>query len=436
MKRITRRRFIRGSAGTVATAGSLSALTGVQGAVLGANDQIRVALIGCGGRGKAVLKTFFRNKKVQCPIVCDVDNAMIGQAINIVKKSRGNTPDLVRDFREVMNRKDVDACIVGTPDHWHALQTIHACQANKDVYVEKPLANCIGEGRAMVDAARKYNRVVQMGTQWRTSKHWGEAVDYVHSGKLGKIRLVRCWCALAWFKSIGHIDDSPVPPGVDYNMWLGPAPERPFNKARFHFNFRWFWDYSGGLMTDWGVHLLNIALWAMKAKTPQQVSSVGGQFAFDDMAETPDTQCTIYDFKDFSLLWEHQAGTGHGAEGREHGVAFYGTEGTLIVDNTTGWEVVPEPKKGLEPVKKPKYKVDSSQVRLANNFLECMSTRKSPAEDIELGHNVTSVAHLGNLALRSKRVIRWDSEKERVIGTNDLDHLITIPYRAPWKLKV
>jgi predicted dehydrogenase len=363
-----------------------------------------------------------------------VDDAMIGETINLVRKNRGNTPEYVKDFRKIMDRKDVDACIVGTPDHWHALPTIHACQAGKDVYVEKPLATSIGEGRAMVDAVRKYDRVVQMGTQWRLSRHWGEAVDYVHSGKLGKIRLVRCWAALAWVKSVGKVADSPVPRGVDYDMWLGPAAKRPFNKARFHFDFRWFWDYAGGLMTDWGVHLLNIAMWAMKVKTPVQVSSTGGKFAWDDMIETPDTQCTIYDFKDFGLIWEHQMGTGHGAEGREHGVAFYGTNGTLVVDNSAnGWEVIPEPKKGLEPVKKPKKKRDS-QVRLANDFLDCMRTRKRPAEDVELGHQVSTVAHLGNIALVSKRVIRWDPVKERVIGATDLDELITKSYRAPWKL--
>jgi predicted dehydrogenase len=276
-----------------------------------------------------------------------------------------------------------------------------------------------------------------MGTQWRTSKHWGEAVDYVHSGKLGKIRLVRCFAALNWFPSIGKVADGPVPPGVDYDMWLGPAPERPFNKARFHFTFRWFWDYAGGLMTDWGVHLLNIAMWAMKAKTPQQVSSTGGKYVFDDAAETPDTQCTIYDFKDFALIWEHQAGTGHGPEGgREHGVAFYGTNGTLVVDNN-GWEVAPERKKGLKPIKKEAKKIHlGDTINLVNNLVDCMQSRQRPVMDVEVGHNVSAVAHLGNIALLSKRVIRWDPVKERVIGANDLGELITKPYRAPWKLRI
>ncbi|UCD27759.1 MAG: Gfo/Idh/MocA family oxidoreductase [Planctomycetota bacterium] len=436
MKGISRRKFIRGSLGSVAAAGVVARSAAGQDAVVGANERIRVALIGSGGMGRGDLRTFFQHKEVDCPVVCDVDDAMIANAVKTVEKNRRKTPDTTKDFRSIMDRKDVDACIVGTPDHWHALPTIHACQAGKDVYVEKPLATTIGEGRAMVEAARKYNRVVQMGTQWRVGKHWGEAVDYVHSGKLGKIRLVRCWAALGWFNSVGKVEDSPTPAGVDYDMWLGPAPSRPFNKARFHFTFRWFWDYAGGLMTDWGVHLINIAMWAMKAKTPIQVSSVGGKFAFDDMAETPDTQSAIYDFKDFMLIWEHQAGTGHGAEGREHGVAFYGTNGTLIVDHTNGWEVVPEPKKGLEPIKKRKAKGRDSRFRLAGDFLNCMRSRQRSVMDVEVGHRVSAVAHLGNIALISKRVIGWDAEKERIIGHDDLDHLVTKPYRAPWKLKV
>jgi len=450
MSNISRRRFLSGSlssvgamavgGATVTTAQSQSNKASGQNNVLGANERIRVGLIGCGGMGRGDLRTFFRNQEVQCPVVCDVDDAMIANAVKTVKQHRGTTPETVKDFRRIMDRKDVDVCLVATPDHWHALPTIHACQAGKDVYVEKPLATSIGEGRVMLQAARKYDRVVQMGTQWRSGPHYQEAVDYVQSGKLGKIRLVRCWAYLNWINSVGKPEDAPVPEGVDYDMWLGPAPRRPFNPARFHFTFRWFWDYGGGLMTDWGVHLINIALWAMQEKGPNRVSSSGGKYVYDDISDTPDTQHTLYDFPEFTMVWEHQMTASHGCEGREHGVAFHGSEATLVVDSK-GWEVIPEQfPKNIKKIdaslvaEKHKKKGDGRPQHI-RNFLDCVRSRQRPVEDVEIGHRISAVAHLGNLALRSGRIILWDAEAERVVGQKDLDEMITRPYRRPWELK-
>jgi predicted dehydrogenase len=438
VKNISRRDFLGTS---ISALGAASVLTGYGQAVaqsapaaLGANDRIRLGVIGVGGQGRHDLMTFWKHDpRIEVPIICDVDDAMIAAATNMFKDRK--RPETVKDFRRVLDRKDIDAVLIATPDHWHALQTIHACQAGKDIYCEKPLANSIGEGKAMVDAARHTNRIVQMGTQWRMSRHHAEAVEFVQSGKLGKIRLVRCWCALDWFKNVGNPqDEAAPPPGVDYDLWLGPAPKRPFNRGRFHFSFRWFWDYAGGLMTDWGVHLLNIALWGMNVDFPKRVASVGGKYAFDDIAETPDTQNTLYDFGDFGLVWEHQAGTGHGAEKREHGCAFYGTNGTLIVD-ADSWEVAPEKGKGLEPItKKREDDPELCRVKLVGDFLNCCRTRKRPAEDLELGHHVTTVAHLGNLALRTGRSIEYDAANMRVIGNDKANEMITPHYRAPWTL--
>jgi predicted dehydrogenase len=301
------------------------------------------------------------------------------------------------------------------------------------MYCEKPLANSVGEGQAMVDWVKKTGTVLQMGTHWRMSTHFGDAVNYVQSGKLGKIRLVRCWCALAWFKPVGHVEDSDTPAGVDYDMWLGPAPARRFNRGRFHFSFRWYWDYAGGLMTDWGVHLLNIAIWAMKVGAPKRVAAVGGKWLYNDDAETPDTQNTLYDYGDFGLVWEHQACTGHGAEGREHGVAFYGEKGTLIVD-ADGWEVAPEGAKAQKEVHKRTEDGELCRQRLMSNFLECCRTRNKPAEDAELGNFVTTTAHLGNLALRTGRSIEYDAANMKVIGNDEANAMITRPYRKPWEL--
>jgi predicted dehydrogenase len=382
--------------------------------------------------GKGDLATFLRAPEVQCAIICDVDDAQIAATVKMLKKMDRPEPEAVKDFRRVMDRDDIDAVIVATPDHWHALPTIYACQAGKDVYCEKPLATSIAEGRAMMHAAKKYERVVQMGTQWRSGTHYQDAVRFVQSGKLGNIRLVRCWACLTWIGGIGHPQDGDPPAGVDYDMWLGPAPKRPFNPARFHFNFRWFWDYAGGLMTDWGVHLINIVQWAMQVRSPKAVSASGDKFVVDDISETPDTQCVLFEFDNFIMTWEHQVAGSHGVRRREHGVEFVGANGSLVVD-TSGWEVIPVKGKGLEAQKAPST-VAESRWNHVRNFLDCMRSRKQPVTNLEVGHYATATPHLGNISLRTGRKVRWDAAKEQVIGDEEANALVSKPYRKPWKL--
>ncbi len=429
MNGVTRREFLERSAATMAAfpiAGSAAWPRP------GANDKIRVGLIGSGGMGRGDLATFLLNPEVDCPVVCDVDDAQIARAIQLVEEKRGRKPDGVKDFRRVIDRKDVDVVLVGTPDHWHALPTVFACQAGKDVYVEKPLGRTIDEGRAMLDGARKNERIVQMGTQWRSGEHYAAAVEFVRSGRLGKVRMARVWAYLDWVGGIGRPPDGDPPPGVDYDLWLGPSPRRPFNKNRFHFNFRWFWDYAGGLMTDWGVHLLNIVLWAMGPVGPLRVSSTGGKFVVDDNTETPDTQIAVYEFPDYTLVFEQQLLGGLGPGGRPHGILFNGSKGTLIVDGN-GWEVIPEPKnKDLEPVKHPAG--PDARPAHVRNFLDCVRTREQPVENLEIGHFVSTVAHLGNLAYQTRSEIHWDAEKEIVVGNPAADALVGLPYRKPWLL--
>jgi predicted dehydrogenase len=396
------------------------------------SNRLRVGLIGCGGMGRGDLATFFLNPEVDCPIVCDVDDAMLAQGVALVKQQRGNTPATVKDFRRVIDRKDVDVVLVATPDHWHALPTVYACQAGKDVYCEKPLAKTIAEGRAMVEAARRHNRVVQMGTQWRSGIHFGAAVEAVRSGRIGKVRQVRCWAFHDWLGDVGHPKDGMPPAGVDYDMWLGPAPKHVFNPNRFHFNFRWFWDYAGGLMTDWGVHLLNIAMWAMGTDPPKHVSSIGGKFALDDNSETPDTQTAIYEFPTYTLTWEHRVGSGLGMNGRTWGIWFTGSDGALIVDDA-GWEIIPEPKKKRWEAAKFPGSVDARPAHV-RNFLDCVKSRQKPVEDVEFGHFMSGVAHLGNVAYRTGRTITWDAAKERAVGDPAANALITCQYRRPWRL--
>jgi predicted dehydrogenase len=445
-----RRRFLRDSAAGVAGA-SLAAL-GAENAttitarsqdkVAGANRRLRVGLIGCGGQGSGDLRAMLRSGRVECVALCDVDDAQSGEARGNVEKNFNQKPDLIaRDFRRVLDRKDVDAVIVGTPDHWHALITVLACQAGKDVYVEKPLSLTIGEGRVMVDTARRHNRVVQMGTQQRSSTHYAEAVEYLRSGVLGKIRLIKTWAYQDWMGNIPKLPDENPPATVDYDMWLGPAPKRPFNKNRFHFNFRWYYDYSGGLTTDWGAHMIDVANWGMGVKAPKSAASVGGKFGFpDDAEETPDTQQSIWEYDGYSMIWEHATAIGQGPYMRDHGVAFHGNNGVLVVDRG-GWEVYPETevkkrKKAYRMAGEPRRSGGGEDMHFLHvkNFLDCVESRTRPNSDVEIGHNSMIACHLANIAYRVGRRVSWDVENERVIGDADAQKLVMKEYRAPWKL--
>jgi predicted dehydrogenase len=453
MKTTSRRKFLKESIAAGSAAASLSLLNPKQtqaqdaastGKIFGANDRIRVALIGCGGQGGSDLRAMLRIKNIQCVALCDVDDAQTAKTLKAVGDQYSQQPALVtRDFRKVLEQKDIDAVIIGTPDHWHALPTVMACQAGKDVYVEKPLSISIGEGRVMVDAARKYDRVVQMGTQQRSATHYGEAIDYVKSGKLGKIRLVRAWAYQNWMGNIPVVPDSDPPPSVDYDLWLGPARKRPFNKNRFHFNFRWYFDYSGGLMTDWGAHMIDIANWGMGIKAPSSALSVGGKYGYpDDAEETPDTQQVLWAFPDFSMVWEHATAIGRGPEARDHGVAFHGNDGMLVIDRG-GWEVYAETervgrKTNYKKVGLPRQGAANSDFHFdhVKNFVDCMRSRKRPNSDVETGHNSMIACHLGNIAFRLGRQVKWNVEKEEMIGDKEAQRYVTREYRPPWKLAV
>ncbi len=235
-------------------------------------------------------------------------------------------------------------------------------------------------------------------------------------------------------KGGGNPPDGPVPAGVDYDMWLGPAPMRPFNPNRFHFNFRWFWDYAGGLMTDWGVHLINIALWAMGPEAPKEVISSGGKYVLTDNTETPDTQIAVYEFPSYTMICEHQVECGLGPDRREHGIAFTGSDATLIVDQS-GFEVIPEPsKKGAPSYAMKSVRGADGRTEHAGNFLECVRSRQEPVENVEVGHHVTTVAALGNLAFRTRSRVEWDAVRERCVNNKEADRLLLRSYRKPWSL--
>lgn len=374
---------------------------------------------------------------VACVALCDVDRRVLDRRSAELEQKTGRKASLYRDYRKLLDNPEVDAVIIGTPDHWHCLQMIHACEAGKDVYVEKPIANSIEECSRMVAAARRYQRVVQVGQWQRSDPHWISALEYLRSGALGKIRTVKSWAFTNYGRSFPVLPDEPAPAGVDYDMWLGPATQRPFNPNRFHGSFRYFWDYAGGLMTDWGVHMIDMVLAGMGASVPVSVSAVGGKYGFpDSAAETPDTLQVIYDFGDFSMQWEHSLGAAVGPYNRSQpGVAFIGNSGTLVVDRNQ-WEVIPEEDDGKyrTPLLPPQSQGGNGLDQHTLNFLECIRSRQSPNCTIEMGNNAAINAHLGNLAYRSGSKVYWDGAANKVKDEAGVNDLIQVNYRAPWTL--
>ncbi|MBC9797113.1 Gfo/Idh/MocA family protein [Sinomicrobium weinanense] len=431
----SRRNFIRTSAAFTAAVGVGATFpSAFSMAMPGAQKKIRVGAIGINGMGWADLKAILKHPDTECTALCDVDKNVLDKRKKELA-DEGIKPKGYGNYKDLLAAKDVDVVVIGTPDHWHCLQLIDACAAGKDVYVEKPLGNSIAECEAMVKAARKYDRIVQVGQWQRSQKHFRDAVDFVHSGKLGEIRLVKAWAYQGWMKSIPVKPDGPAPEGVDYAGWLGPAEKRPFNPNRFHFEFRWFWDYAGGLMTDWGVHMLDYALIGMKATTPRSVMASGGKFAYpDDAAETPDTLTTVFEFDDFNVQWEHANGIDGGPYGRNHGVAFIGNKGTLVL-NRDGWEVIPE-KDRMEAVPLQK-KVDNGLDLHAVNFIEAVQQRDKSLLHcpVEAGAHIAVFSQMGNIAYRTGKKIYWDASKKN-FNDSDADKLIAASYHNGYKIPV
>jgi predicted dehydrogenase len=404
---------------------------------MGANEKLVCGLIGANGMGFSDLTAFLKQPNTECAAICDVDENVLNRRIIDTEKIQGTKPKGFKDYRKLLDEPGIDVIIIGTPDHWHCLPMVEACQAGKDVYCEKPLGNSIEEINIMERAASKYKTVVQVGMWQRSDPHWRDAVDFVKSGKLGKIRTVRTWAYQGWMEPVPVKPDSEAPAGVDYDLWLGPARLRPFNPNRFHFNFRWFYDYAGGLMTDWGVHIIDYGLFGMGDPSPKSIMAMGGKFGYnDDASETPDTLQALYEFDGHTMLWDHGTGINAGYFGRDHGVGFVGNNGTLIVDRG-GWEVIPEKKKNadlMDPVGYTKGTGKGLDLHMAD-FIEGIKTRnRNLNANITVAANTARVAHLGNIAHRTGKRLYWDTVKNEFIGDNDANSFLTPTYRAPWKL--
>ncbi|MBY0436349.1 MAG: Gfo/Idh/MocA family oxidoreductase [Cyclobacteriaceae bacterium] len=410
-----RRNFIKSTSYALAGLGLTTAINWEAMAkaksTIGANGKINVALIGVNGMGWANLTTLLRTvPETQVIGLCDVDDNVLNYRKYELAKG-GVTTTTYADYRKLLDNKDIDLVIIGTPDHWHCLQMVEACQAGKDVYVEKPIGNSIQECNAMVAAQQKYNRAVQVGQWQRSMPHFVDALNYLKSGKLGKVRTVKAWAYQGWMKNIEVKPDSAAPAGVDYKMWLGPAPLRPFNPNRFHFNFRWYWDYAGGLMTDWGVHLIDYALLGMDAKFPKSAVALGGKYAYPDGAhETPDTLATVYDFEGYNMIWEHAQSISNGNYGRDHGISYIGNNGTLVLDRG-GWEVIPDEKR-MEAVTRQPNKGSGLDQHM-QNFISVVKSRKMNdlTCPIQAGAHVATVCQMGNISYKTGDRVTWDTAK-------------------------
>jgi predicted dehydrogenase len=402
------------------------------------SDKINIGAIGINGMGWSNVKAALKVAGVNLVAICDIDRSVLDKRLAELAAMNvdASKVKVFADYRQLLDDKDIDAVIIGTPDHWHALQMIHACEAGKDVYVEKPVGNSIIECRRMVAAQQRYNKVVQAGQWQRSQQHFKEAIDFVHSGQLGNIRTVKVWCYLDWKQPILVKPDAAIPAGVDYAKWIGPAQMRPFNENRFHFTFRWFWDYAGGLMTDWGVHLLDYALMGMKADTPSSIATIGGKFANPDSAdETPDTLMALYEFDKFNIVWDHALGIGNGNFNRDHGIAFIGNNGTLVL-NRGGWEVLEEKKSSNKIIKPFVKSSDNGLDKHWQNFASVVRSRKM--EDlncsIQAGAHVATVSQMGNIAYRSDKKLVWDKELERFTDNAINKQYLAAKYYNGYKL--
>jgi len=401
------------------------------------NDTVRVAVVGCGGRGMSHVGAWTSQPNVELAGLVDVDDSHSERYIGNLQRQNKKPVPTFRDIRKVLDDKNIDAVSIASPNHWHTLQTIWACQAGKDVYVEKPCSHNVFESRQIVAAARKYDRIVQQGSQSRSSPALQEAVQKMRNGEFGEIYMARGLC----FKSRNTIGKTPVekvPLGVDYDMWTGPAPLRPYTKNRFHYNWHWFWDTGNGDLGNQGIHEVDIARWGLGVTHPTKVSSVGAKFMFDDDQETPNTQTSSFEFvvngKPKMMTFEvrhwysnHEAGIGGDRAGNTIGNTFYGSDGYLVIDGYNKYYsfMGREGKPGPTRVERDRH---------FENFITAVRSRKKEdlTAEIEEGAMSCVLVHLANVSYRLGRTLNWDEKTWTVKGDPEANKMLTRAYRAPY----
>ena len=446
MGQLTRRDFAK----SAAVAGAAAALAPSR--VLGANDRVRLGFIGLGNRGDQVLDGFLAHPDAEVVAICDLWQPYL----DFAAKKIGSGPKQFKDYRRLLDLKDVDAVVISTPDHWHALQAIHAFQAGKDAYVEKPLSLRVAEGRRMVESARKHERVTQVGLNRRSTPFCKEAADLLRGGAIGKITAVRSFhIQNEWPKGIGNPPDEDPPAGFDWDAWLGPAPLVPYNRNRAFYRFRWFYDYSGGQVTNFGAHFLDFTHWALGHEAPLAVTAMGGKLAIDDNREIPDTLEALWTYPGGTLVTFSQFNANAApADRRQSNLEFRGTRGTMYLDYGR-YEIVPEENtdktfpaltpldrtlsKDYQSGRKPSIEGrsveggDGTSLH-ARNFLDCVRSRQRCTCDIETGHRSTSAALVANIAHKTKAYLEWDAQGERFTNNADANRHLACRYRAPLEL--
>ena len=409
-------------------------------------EKFRVGLIGANSMGWSNMNAFLKVPGVECAAIADVDQAVRNRRAADAEKIQGSKPLLFNDYRKMLELKHIDAVIIGSPDHWHCLHLCDSLDAGKHAYCEKPLGRTIEECQAMLASANRHKGLlVQVGQWQRSGTHYADALAHVRGGQLGAVRMVKTWSYVGWKKPLARKPDGPVPEGVDYDLWLGPAPRKPFNPNRFHFEFRWFWDYAGGLMTDWGVHELDIAFEGMGLKNPRSVMASGGKFGYPDSdGETPDTLQAVYEFDRCNVVWEHVLGIGGGPYERPEGIAFIGNNATLVV-NRQGWAVYPEAETDANGILRYRAEKLPDQNKPANvdylqlhvrNFLDCIAKQTPDALNcgIEKAANTAINCCIGNIAQRLGRKVYWDAAAGRFANDPEADRLILANYENGWKV--
>jgi predicted dehydrogenase len=426
MDNVTRRTFFKGTA-----AAGMGLLATSKTTWAGANDRIRVGCVGVHGRGREHLQAFSSLPNVEVAAICDIDENVLNGQINEFFKAKKVKPKGYIDIRKLLENKSIDAISIATPNHWHSLAAIWACQAGKDVYVEKPCSHNVWEGRKLVEAAKKYNRVVQHGTQIRSNPSIQEAMDHLRKGTIGEVYLARGLC----YKrrdTIGKKPDGPTPKGVDYNLWLGPAPEHAFNPNRFHYNWHWMWDYGNGDIGNQGVHQMDLARWGLGVGLPKKVSGMAGMFLFDDDKEVPNTITTAFYYPDAGpkgrmLEFEVRPWHTNDEKGAKIGNIFYGSEGYMVIDSYSHYKIY------LGDKGEPGPEGDKGGNHF-ENFIQAVRERKPEMLNapIEEGHLTAALCHLGLVSARVGRSFNFDPEKETIIGDDEAAAYLTRKYRDPF----
>ena len=428
---MNRRYFIMSSAAVAAGAMRASALASP-------NDTVRVACVGVRGQGNSHIKQYAGMPNVEIAAICDVDESVMARRIDEVEKLGRPRPAAFTDFRKLLEDKSIDAVSIATPNHWHTLQTIWACQAGKDVYVEKPCSHNLFESRQIVAAARKYNRIVQHGTNSRSGEALREAMQKMREGLIGEVYMARGLC-FKWRNTIGRKPAVPAPSGVHYDLWLGPAPKRDFTENRFHYNWHWFWDYGNGDFGNQGIHEVDIARWGLDVTYPTKVSAIGGHFMFDDDQETPNTLTVTYEFngtgkKKKMLVFEvrhwisnHEAGIGGDKPGNTVGNIFYGSEGYVVIDGYGKYWTY------LGKDQKPGLARAAGGNNWAN-FIDVVRSRKQPDLNADVAEGAAScdLMHLGNISYLTGRTLHFDDQARKCVGDDEANKMFTRNYRKPF----